>query len=164
MWVQWLWFSWQSGRFRYMRSGVRIESSVKFNNKHIYCSSLTVKRQNLRKRGRCRERKMLGEQATRKMKERKWQSERVWVYFLAGNARRDDCISGWRNITKWRPDYFVSNYFQLLFYCLIDKSFLAWNEAFKKSLSMLECRLGTLSVYQKRQNVDKRTYFVFRAI
>ena len=76
MWVQWLWFSWQSGRFRYMRSGVRIESSVKFNNKHIYCSSLTVIRQNLRKRGRCRERKMLGEQATRKMKERKWQRER----------------------------------------------------------------------------------------
>ena len=35
---QWLWLSWQSGRFLYQRSVVRIQSSAKiFHTEHIYC-------------------------------------------------------------------------------------------------------------------------------
>ena len=45
-----LWLSWQSGRFRYLRSMVRIQTSAKFYIEHIYCKLL--KRQNKAKRGR----------------------------------------------------------------------------------------------------------------
>ena len=34
---QWLWLSWQSGRFRYQRSAVRIQSLARFYYEHIYC-------------------------------------------------------------------------------------------------------------------------------
>ena len=34
---QWLWHSWQSGRFQFQRSAVRIQSSAIFYNEHNYC-------------------------------------------------------------------------------------------------------------------------------
>ena len=34
---QWLWLSWQSGRFRYQRSAVRIQTSAHFYRTFIYC-------------------------------------------------------------------------------------------------------------------------------
>ena len=50
-WGQWLWSSWQSGRFQFQRTRVQIQSSATFIE-HLFTVNCLEKRRKWRKRGR----------------------------------------------------------------------------------------------------------------
>ena len=47
---QWLWLSWGSGRFRFQRSSVRIQSSANFNIEHLITVNCVLKKAKKRKK------------------------------------------------------------------------------------------------------------------
>ena len=52
---QWLWLSWQSGRFRYQRSAVRIQTSANFYRTLIYCQLYCIEKTKIKEKeaGNC---------------------------------------------------------------------------------------------------------------
>ena len=49
-WGQWLWLSWQKGRFRYQMSAVQIQTLANFNRTFIYCQLYCIEKTKIKEK------------------------------------------------------------------------------------------------------------------
>ena len=48
--LQWFWLSWQSGRFQYQKSAVRIQTPENFNRTFIYCQLYCIEKTKIKEK------------------------------------------------------------------------------------------------------------------